>query len=235
MEHWLVYQSLFFFLLVAAAGQNGDGSTPEEICPCQSEDTCLDDRHIFGRDPLDIQNFGLLSPCRNFGEFPCCPRDPPPPKEIKLTPQDFQGFSQEELAQLGIMNEGTIGTSSLPLAQQQQFSKFNQEKQQPIDITQPGAASIAPAGASSPQLVGKQEASTKEIPKAAKQQVYPVRQPPKAQYYRPVYQPPPVYRQPYVYPVMYAVPPYAAPMYRPVAPAYNYVPMYRPAPPYRKY
>ena len=215
MDYWLAYQLLLFFL-IAVTGQNSDGSSPEEICPCRAEDTCLDDRHIFGRDPLDIQNFGLLSPCRNFGDFPCCPRDPPPPKEIKLTPQDFQGFSQEELAQLGVMNEGTIGTSLLPLAEQQNLSKFNQQNQQPIDITQPGAASLAPAGTSA------------DVSKAAKQQqVYPVRQPDISPiYYRAVYQPPPVYQHTYNYPVVYAAPRYIKkPLtYRPV---YSYVPMYK--------
>ena len=224
MKHWLVYQLLFFFLL-AVTGQNSDDSSTGEICPCQSEDTCLDDRHVFGRDPLDIQKFGLLSPCRNTGDFPCCPRDPPPPKEIKLTAQDFQGFSQEELAQLGVMNEGTIGTSSLPLAEQQNLSKFNQKNQQPIDITQPGAASIPPAGASLPHFSGKQKSPIADVSKAARpQQVYPVSQPHK--YIQPVYQSPPLHQQPYTYPVVYAAPRYP-PMYRPV---YNYVPMYKSPP-----
>jgi len=221
MKRWLTNQLLLFFL-AAVAGQ--DGSTPEEICPCQTEDSCQDDRHIFGRDAQDIKKFGLIPPCRNFGEIPCCPRDPPPPKDTKLTQQDLQGFSPAELAELGIMPEGTIGSSSLPLAEQTDQSKIIQHNQQPIDITQPGAASLAPHGAT---------VFTSNVPKGHPNQQkspYPVQQPnstPKMQY-RPVYQaPPPVYQKP-VYPTYYTPPRYHPPpqMYRPV---YSYSPMYRPA------
>lgn len=229
MKRLLLSNQLLFFFLAAVAGQ--DGSTPEEICPCQTEDSCQDDRHIFGRDALDIQKFGLIPPCRNFGEFPCCPLEPPPPKETKLTKQDLQGFSPAELAELGIMPEGTIGSSSLPLAEQQDQSKFFQQNQQSIDITQPGAASLAPHGATA-GVAGKTD-----VPKPypiQQKSFLPVQQPypPPQMQYRPVYQspPPPVYQKP-VYPTYYTPPRYYPPpqMYRPV---YNYQPMYIPA--YRK-
>lgn len=215
---------LLFFFLAAVAGQ--DGSTPEEICPCQLEDSCQDDRHIFGRDELDIEKFGLIPPCRNFGEFPCCPREPPPPKETKLTQQDLQGFSPAELAELGILPEGTIGSSSLPLAEQSDQSKLFQLNQHPIDITQPGAASLAPHGAT--DFISKTNV-LKQYPNQQKP-FHPIQQPnpPNMMQYRPVYQsqPPTVYQKS-VYPTYNAPPRYYPPpqMYRPV---YNYPPMYIP-------
>ncbi len=224
----LVTNQLLFFFLAAVAGQ--DGSTPEEICPCQTEDSCQNDRHIFGRDELDIQKFGLIPPCRNSGEIPCCPRDPPPPKETKLTQKDLEGFSPAELAELGIMPEGTIGSSSLPLAEQPDQSKVIQDNHQPIDITQPGAASIAPHGAT-----GFTSNAPNGHPYQQKLPYYHVQQPnppPKVMQYRPP-PPPPVYQKP-VYPTYYTPPRYYPPpqMYRPV---YNYPPppMYRPT--YRRH
>jgi hypothetical protein len=232
MKRLLTNQLLFFFL-AAVAGQ--DGSTPEEVCPCQAEDSCQNDRHIFGRDELDIQKFGLIPPCRNSGEIPCCPRDPPPPKETKLTQKDLEGFSPAELAQLGIMPEGTIGSSSLPLAEQPEQSKVIQDIQQPIDITQPGAASIAPHGATG----FASSNAPKGHPPHQQKLPYPVQQPnpppmmqhrppPPMMQYRPPPPPPPVYQKP-VYPTYYTPPPQR---YR--RPVYNYPPppmrpMYRPA------
>lgn len=243
MKRLLPYLCLYFFL-VTVTGQ-GDGSSPEEICPCQTEDSCQGDRHIFGSDPLDIEKFGLISPCRQSNDFPCCPQNPPPPKDVKLTAKDLEGFTPAELAELGInpATGQTIGSSSLPLAQQQDDSMLVQQNQLPIDITQPGAASLAPAGANKLNLVDKNG-----LPQVAKQQpVYPpqpIPVPPKMPYYRPptppVYRPPPppVYRQPP--PPVYqspAYPVYPAPMY-PMA-RYPQAPMpypaYRPHHPYKKY
>lgn len=247
MERWLSYQLFYFFLVLSLPGLNGqgDGSSPEEICPCQAEDTCQGDRHIFGRDPLDIQNFGLLSPCFNFNDFPCCPQEPPPPKEIKITPQDLEGFSPAELAELGITNEGTIGSSSLPLAQQQDQLELIQENQQPIDITRPGAASLAPAGAVKPDLTSKNEEVSESVKVADKQSVNnavrtsPV---PNTQYYQqpvpPAHRRPPVYyqgppQQP-KYPAMYPMSRYP-PQPQRKHPVYSYAPMYRPHHPYKKF
>ena len=195
MKQWLLCH-LTLIAVAIVASRAGDGSSPEEICPCQPEDECQNERHIFGRDPLDIQKFGLISPCRKFGQFPCCPRDPPPPKEIKLTANDFQGFSPAELAQLGVFNEGTIGSSSLPIGQPFDQAKFMQRNQQPIDITQPGAASLAPAGAASPNFLNKKDA----LSVTSNQPRYAV---PSAKYVWPVYQQP----QSFNYPpkVMYPV------------------------------
>lgn len=133
-----------------------EAQRPEEVCPCQPEESCGGDRHVFGREATDIQNFGVIQPCRTFGHFPCCPEKPPPPREIKLTAKDFQGLSHAELVQLGVINErGTIGSSTLPLSQQEQFRLMAQQRQQfPIDINQPGAASLAPAGATLPGRPG---------------------------------------------------------------------------------
>lgn len=228
MRKWLENGLLLFFL-AAVAGQ--DGSTPGEICPCQAEDSCQNDRHIFGRDELDIEKFGLISPCREVGEFPCCPREPPPPKEIKLTQQDLQDFSPSELAELGIMPEGPIGSSSLPLAEQSDQSNLIQQKQPPIDITQPGAASLAPHGATNfaPKAQHNQPEAvhpTHQQNPATMAQNQPVYQ------QRPVYQPPPVYQQRPVYQPRPVYPMRPSPRYPPPQ-VYRPPPMYRP--PYRKY
>lgn len=146
-------------VLCVAAGQNNDRFLPEDICPCQLEATCMDDRHVFGTDVMDIERFGVIGPCAAFGYFPCCPAQPPPPREVKLTAQDLQGFSQEELVQLGVINKetGTIGSSSLPLAHNEEQARLLAQQrllqQQPAaDLNQLGAASLAPAlgGAAKP-------------------------------------------------------------------------------------
>lgn len=237
MTRWLVYPLLYCFL-VTVNGQS-DGSLPEEICPCQAEDSCQGDRHIFGRDPLDIQKFGLRSPCASFGDFPCCPADPPPPKQIKLTAKDLEGFSPAELAQFGLTNDGTIGSSSLPLDEQQDQLSQTQQTQQPIDITQPGAASLAPAGVAVPTDSGQNNVNQQAFPAERKAtMVQPLQQQPAYQQQRTYQQQPlPVYRVPArpAYPFMYPIPMnryHSRPqMYQPVQ---RYFPMYRAVRPYAR-
>lgn len=147
---WIIFFLAVTVLSSASGQKNSDGSSPEEICPCETEESCSGDRHIFGRDPMDIQHFGVLRPCSELEHYPCCPAKPPPPKETKLTAQDLQGFSQAELAQLGI-----TGTASLPLSSQEEHARFlalRQQQQQlpPVNLNQPGALSLPPAGANAP-------------------------------------------------------------------------------------
>lgn len=259
------FHALIYFLVVGivASQTDGDGSSPEEICPCQLEESCPEPRHIFGRDPLDIQNFGLISPCKTSGEMPCCPEEPPPPKEVKLTAKDFEGFTPAELVELGVLNN-TIGSASLPLAPQMPlFNEIPPSWRVPVDLKQPGAESLAPAGATLPD----EKASSKAHPTASQHRTAPApahapaptsSSPPKQIYPRPMYQPP-VYRPTYS-PAHHQPPPYyprpqpyyprpqpyyprPQPYYthpQPYYPRPAYYPPYRPPPqrpyyPYRMY
>ena len=149
----LFFQFLVLKLIVVAAQK--DGSSPEEVCPCQEEASCkvADKRHVFGSDQLDITKFGLHSPCSKTGHFPCCPENPPPAKEIKLTAKDLQGFSQAELIELGVLNDkGTIiGTSILPLSTNDKFQPLTQNSFGDF-AKLPGASSLPPLGVQAPQM-----------------------------------------------------------------------------------
>ena len=105
--------------------------SPEEVCPCMTTDACKTEnkRHVFGSDQLDITKFGLISPCIETDHFPCCPVDPPPPKNYNLTAADFSGLNKAELFKLGILNDkGFIGSSSIPLTSPEQLNMLEAHK-----------------------------------------------------------------------------------------------------------
>ena len=207
-------------LLVSA---QDDGSSPEEICPCQKEDTCEDPRHVYGTDPLDIQNFGLIPPCKDFrmGFIACCPKKPPPPKELKLSAQELQSLSPEELLALKELNGGPgVGTGSLPLSLPANFKTLPPVAQ--ANLLKPGSLSLPPAETAKKVKFPQKLPSTPAFPLTPYPPAYPPTYPPT---YPPAYPPtyPPAY--PPTYPPAY--PPTYPPTYPPAYPP-KYPPTYSP-------
>ena len=196
-------------LLAANVTAMGDGSSPEEICPCLKEASCKAPRHIYGSDAKDIEKFGLIPPCPDFrnGQVACCPKKPPPPKKLRpqLTADELKELSPQELNDLRRLNGGpAVGTGGLPLGSPvlpgDVPSQFD-----PLNLNKPGAASLPPAETAASRL-------TSPYPPSAPPQPPPPQPPPPQPLpsYPPPSYPPPSYPPP-SYPPPPPPPPYAPP------------------------